>query len=74
LLQKGDKKLYEVAKAVGYDSDASFSKAFKRVFGVAPREYRQNATGHLEGHPRLFVAPSFPVTQVESSASPANRK
>jgi len=45
LLQKGDQKLFEVAKSVGYDSDAAFSKAFKRVFGVAPREYRRNATG-----------------------------
>jgi AraC-like DNA-binding protein len=44
LLQTGDKKLFEVAKSVGYDSDAAFSKAFKRVFGVAPREYRRNAT------------------------------
>jgi AraC-like DNA-binding protein len=44
LLQKGDKKLVEVAKSVGYDSDAAFSKAFKRVFGVAPREYRRNTT------------------------------
>jgi len=39
LLQKGDKKLFEVAKAVGYDSDAAFSKAFKRGFGVAPRQF-----------------------------------
>src|SRR5882724_12661629 len=44
LLQKGDKKLFEVAKSVGYYSDASFSKAFKRAFGVAPREFRRNAT------------------------------
>jgi AraC-like DNA-binding protein len=44
LLQTGDKKLFEVAKSVGYDSDAAFSKAFKRVFGVAPREYRRNTT------------------------------
>ncbi|HLY62353.1 MAG TPA: AraC family transcriptional regulator [Terriglobia bacterium] len=44
LLQKGDKKLFEVAKSVGYNSDAAFSKAFKRVFGVAPRAYRQNAS------------------------------
>ena len=44
LLQKGDNKLFEVAKAVGYDTDAAFSKAFKRVFGVAPREYRRNTT------------------------------
>jgi AraC-like DNA-binding protein len=40
-LRKGDKKLFEVAKAVGYDSDAAFSKAFKRVFGFAPREYER---------------------------------
>jgi AraC-like DNA-binding protein len=45
LLQTGDKKLFEVAKSVGYDSDAAFSKAFKRVIGVAPREYRRNAAG-----------------------------
>jgi AraC-like DNA-binding protein len=46
LLRKGDKKLFDVAKAVGYDSDAAFSKAFKRVFGVAPREYERNASAH----------------------------
>jgi transcriptional regulator GlxA family with amidase domain len=45
LLQKGDQKLFEVAKSVGYDSDAAFSKAFKRIVGVAPREYRRNAAG-----------------------------
>jgi transcriptional regulator GlxA family with amidase domain len=45
LLQKGDKKLFEVAKCVGYGSDAAFSKAFKRVFGVAPREYRRATAG-----------------------------
>jgi AraC-like DNA-binding protein len=39
LLRRGDQKLFEVAKAVGYDSDAAFSKAFKRMFGVAPRGY-----------------------------------
>ena len=44
MLQEGDKKLFEVGKSVGYDSDAAFSKAFKRVFRVAPREYRRNAT------------------------------
>jgi transcriptional regulator GlxA family with amidase domain len=42
LMQEGDKKLFEVAKSVGYDSDAAFSKAFKRVLGVAPREYRRS--------------------------------
>jgi transcriptional regulator GlxA family with amidase domain len=43
-LQQGDKKLFEVAKSVGYESDAAFSEAFKRVLGVAPREYRRSST------------------------------
>ena len=43
LLQGNDRKLLEVAKSVGYDSDAAFSKAFKRVLGTAPREYRRSA-------------------------------
>ncbi len=43
-LRKGDKKLAEVAKAVGYDTDAAFSKTFKRTFGLPPREYERTAT------------------------------
>jgi AraC-like DNA-binding protein len=42
LLRKGDRKLFEVAKSVGYDSDAAFSKAFKRTFGLPPREYERS--------------------------------
>lgn len=45
MLQKRDKKLFDVGKSDGYDSDAAFSKAFKRVFGVAPWQYQRNATG-----------------------------
>jgi AraC-like DNA-binding protein len=43
-LQEGDRKLFEIARSVGYDSDAAFSKAFKRVLGIAPREYRRSAS------------------------------
>ncbi len=43
LLQENGGKLFEVAKSVGYDSDAAFSKAFKRVLGMAPKEYRRSA-------------------------------
>jgi AraC-like DNA-binding protein len=47
LLQNADKKLVEIAHSVGYESDAAFSKAFKRVVGIAPREFRHNgADGH----------------------------
>lgn len=38
-LQQRDKKLIDVARSVGYESDAAFSKAFKRVVGANPGEY-----------------------------------
>lgn len=38
-LQQRDKKLIDVARLVGYESDAAFSKAFKRVVGASPGEY-----------------------------------
>jgi AraC-like DNA-binding protein len=56
LLQEDDKKLFEVAKSVGYDSDAAFSKAFKRILGMPPREYRRRAADGNEvevGEPRV---------------------
>jgi len=31
-----------VANAVGYDSEAAFSRAFKKVLGVPPSEWRRN--------------------------------
>ena len=37
--QQRDKKLIDVARSVGYESDAAFSKAFKRVVGANPGEY-----------------------------------
>ena len=39
LLQQRDKKLIDVARLVGYESGAAFSKAFKRVVGANPGEY-----------------------------------
>jgi len=42
LLQQNDKKLIEVAQSVGYETDAAFSKAFKRIMGLSPGEYRHN--------------------------------
>jgi AraC-like DNA-binding protein len=39
LLEQRDKKLIDVARSVGYESDAAFSKAFKRVVGANPGDY-----------------------------------
>jgi AraC-like DNA-binding protein len=41
LLLQQHLKLAEIAGRVGYDSPFSFSRAFKRVFGVAPDDYRR---------------------------------
>jgi AraC-like DNA-binding protein len=38
-LEQRDKKLIDVARLVGYESDAAFSKAFKRVVGANTGEY-----------------------------------
>ncbi len=47
LLQQRDKKLIDVARSVGYESDAAFSKAFKRVVGANPGQYLKRG---LDGH------------------------
>ena len=44
LLRESDRKLSDVAQAVGYDSDGAFHKAFKRVLGIAPGEYRRSVS------------------------------
>src|ERR1019366_3938104 len=55
LLKQSDKKLIDVARSVGYESGAAFSKAFKRVVGANPGEYLkrgfedQDHTGMAEG-------------------------
>jgi len=37
--------LAEVAGRVGYQAEAAFSRAFKRLLGTAPGAYRQSAAG-----------------------------
>ena len=41
LLRDGRASLSTVAQSVGYDSEAAFSKAFKRAVGAAPGTYRR---------------------------------
>jgi AraC-like DNA-binding protein len=43
LLQDGALALAEVAARVGYESEAAFSKAFRRRFGTPPGAYRRSA-------------------------------
>ncbi|HLV67563.1 MAG TPA: AraC family transcriptional regulator [Polyangiaceae bacterium] len=41
LLREGNATIAEIAESVGYDSEAAFSKAFKRALGSAPGAYRR---------------------------------
>lgn len=42
-----------VATRLGYDSEASFSRAFKRVVGMPPSHYRENPGGLAAAEPLL---------------------
>ena len=42
-LLKGDMKITDIPKEVGYNSDMSFRRAFKKVYGVTPSGMRESA-------------------------------
>lgn len=41
LLKQTQKSVLEIALEIGYQSEAHFSKAFKLLFGISPRQYRK---------------------------------
>ena len=45
LLSDGSAKVAAIARDVGYESEAAFSRGFKKIVGVAPATWRRN---HLE--------------------------
>ncbi|MHA6480852.1 response regulator transcription factor [Paenibacillus sp. strain BS8-2] len=45
LLTSTDKKRYEVAYEVGYESPEHFSRMFKRYVGISPAEFRKDIQG-----------------------------
>ena len=49
LLETSPAGVAEIAKRVGYDAEAAFSKAFKRWIGVAPGGYRRRAQMRVNG-------------------------
>jgi two-component system response regulator YesN len=44
MLKNGKSKVYEIAGAVGYESDAYFIRMFKKSTGMTPQEYASSAT------------------------------
>jgi AraC-like DNA-binding protein len=57
LLKTSPAGVADVAKRVGYDAEAAFSKAFKRWIGVAPGAYRRKA--EARGQPKLSSGESL---------------
>jgi AraC-like DNA-binding protein len=55
LLLTTNRKVLRVAYDVGYESEAAFSRAFKRVFGAPPARYRRERT--LEPLPAAVAGP-----------------
>ena len=55
LLEERDKKLLDIARSVGYESDAAFSKTFKRVVGASPGEYRKRGS-EVRGQDKALVS------------------
>jgi transcriptional regulator GlxA family with amidase domain len=48
LLQTSRKTILKIASEVGYESEAAFSRAFKREFAVPPAKYRKLNVPRLE--------------------------
>ena len=48
-LQTTQHAILQVASDVGYESEASFNRAFKREFGLPPARYRKALTGNGRG-------------------------
>lgn len=44
-LREGNEHVGRIAERSGYESEAAFTRAFKREFGVPPRVWRKNGTG-----------------------------
>ena len=51
LLETSQAGVAEIARRVGYDAEAAFSKAFKRWTGAAPGAYRRKS--ELRSRPEL---------------------
>lgn len=49
-IQTEDMSLTKLAEMVGYDNPQSFSKAFKKQFGISPKAYMNKLQSRLEGY------------------------
>ena len=47
LLSEGTMKVYEISDKLGYESAFYFSRVFKKIEGVSPREYSNSSVTEL---------------------------
>lgn len=52
LLRTGNRSVNDIARAVGYQSDPAFVRAFSRHFGTSPRRYAQASPQPADEHHR----------------------
>ena len=68
LMLDGDATLAAIARAVGYETESAFGKAFRRHMGTSPGEYRKSPVlSHRQGHggtPSPGAARTPPVREV----------
>lgn len=41
LLLTTDMKIQDIAEKIGYDSGLNFSRSFRQMYGISPKEYRK---------------------------------
>jgi len=47
MLRESSRTIATIAQEVGYESEASFSRAFKRMVGSPPAAWRKEQTGRM---------------------------
>ncbi|GBG06998.1 DNA-binding response regulator [Paenibacillus agaridevorans] len=47
MMQRGEGRIYEISQKLGYDSAFYFSKVFKKVEGISPREFLQRIESEI---------------------------
>lgn len=66
LLRYGEEPISELIYKVGYDSPSSFSRAFKKKFGISPQEYREANQTEVNEAVRLYSNSHEVLPQLKS--------
>jgi AraC-like DNA-binding protein len=67
-LAAGELTVFAIAHHVGYESEASLTKAFSRAFGTAPGAYRKQVK-ERSGLERAWIAPKLPAYEIDDVGS-----